>query len=68
MLFIVLLYLFPQSEMLITIWQIWVLYYYTTLALRENILKVSLPLSSPSPSTPPLLSLYLSLPLLSLFF
>jgi len=41
MLFIVLLYLFPQSEILLTIWQIWVLYYYTTLALRENILKVN---------------------------
>lgn len=41
MLFIILLYFFPHSEMLITIWQIWVLYYYTTLALRENILKVN---------------------------
>lgn len=41
MLFIVFLYFFPKSDALITIWQIWVLYYYTTLALRENILKVN---------------------------
>lgn len=41
MLFVILLYLFPSSEMLVTAWQIWLLYYYTTLALRENILKVN---------------------------
>jgi len=41
MAFVFLLYLFPNSEMLVTAWQIWLLYYYTTLALRENILKVN---------------------------
>lgn len=41
MIFIFLLYLFPRSEMLVTVWQIWLLYYYTTLALRENILQVN---------------------------
>lgn len=41
MLFIILLYIFPQSGVLITFWQIWLLYYYTTLALREHILKVN---------------------------
>jgi len=41
MLFVFLLYAFPDSEMLVTAWQIWLLYYYTTLALRENILKVN---------------------------
>jgi len=39
-LFAVLLYFFPHP-MLITAWQVWLLYYYVTLALRENILKVN---------------------------
>eukprot|EP01113_Clastostelium_recurvatum_P036977 TRINITY_DN5361_c0_g1_i1.p1 TRINITY_DN5361_c0_g1~~TRINITY_DN5361_c0_g1_i1.p1 ORF type:complete len:365 (+),score=89.10 TRINITY_DN5361_c0_g1_i1:31-1095(+) len=38
--FVVLMYFLPHP-MLITIWQIWLLYYYITLALRENILRVN---------------------------
>lgn len=41
MAFVFLLYMFPSSELLVTVWQIWLLWYYTTLALRENILKVN---------------------------
>jgi len=41
MLFVFLIWLFPNSELLVTAWQIWLLYYYTTLALRENILRVN---------------------------
>lgn len=56
MAFVILLYFFPHSPFLVTIWQvwelnkvfgglmfpqIWLLYYYITLALRENILKVN---------------------------
>jgi hypothetical protein len=39
--FVILLFFFPHSPFLVTIWQIWLLYYYVTLALRENILKVN---------------------------
>ncbi|KAM9969860.1 hypothetical protein ACTFIR_001697 [Dictyostelium discoideum] len=40
-LFVVLLLLYPQSSFVTTSWQIWLLYYYITLALRENILLVN---------------------------
>ncbi|KAF2071748.1 hypothetical protein CYY_006933 [Polysphondylium violaceum] len=40
-LFVVLLLLYPHSSFITTSWQIWLLYYYVTLALRENILLVN---------------------------
>ncbi|GAM17337.1 hypothetical protein SAMD00019534_005120 [Acytostelium subglobosum LB1] len=39
--FVVLLLLFPSNTFIMTTWQIWMLYYYVTLALRENILLVN---------------------------
>eukprot|EP01111_Echinosteliopsis_oligospora_P009867 TRINITY_DN2973_c0_g1_i2.p1 TRINITY_DN2973_c0_g1~~TRINITY_DN2973_c0_g1_i2.p1 ORF type:complete len:203 (+),score=38.58 TRINITY_DN2973_c0_g1_i2:656-1264(+) len=39
--FVALGYFFPKSHLLLIIWQIWLLYYYITLALRENILRVN---------------------------
>ncbi|GAM28319.1 hypothetical protein SAMD00019534_114950, partial [Acytostelium subglobosum LB1] len=39
--FVALLLLFPYSSFVTTSWQIWLLYYYVTLALRENILLVN---------------------------
>ncbi|KYQ88186.1 transmembrane protein [Tieghemostelium lacteum] len=41
LLFVVLLYLYPDRSFVTTSWQIWLLYYYVTLALRENILLVN---------------------------
>eukprot|EP01133_Synstelium_polycarpum_P008696 gene8696-10216_t len=40
-LFVALLLMFPNSSFITTSWQIWLLYYYVTLALRENILLVN---------------------------
>eukprot|EP01112_Ceratiomyxa_fruticulosa_P005673 TRINITY_DN1645_c0_g1_i1.p1 TRINITY_DN1645_c0_g1~~TRINITY_DN1645_c0_g1_i1.p1 ORF type:complete len:334 (-),score=45.65 TRINITY_DN1645_c0_g1_i1:89-1090(-) len=40
LLFVVLIHYYPHP-MFITAWQIWLLYYYITLALRENILRVN---------------------------
>eukprot|EP01132_Coremiostelium_polycephalum_P001959 gene1959-2404_t len=40
-LFVVLLLLYPNNSFITTSWQIWLCYYYVTLALRENILRVN---------------------------
>ncbi|EGG16102.1 transmembrane protein [Cavenderia fasciculata] len=40
-LFVALLFMFPSNSFITTSWQIWLLYYYVTLALRENILLVN---------------------------